>query len=115
LPAASRKQGLTQEQTAARLGVSRSWIGRLEVRNANNAQSVIICKPGRPTKVSPEKAAAIPGRLASGETQAAVAADLGITQQAVGKIAQASHARANRRDVGRFEELGAAVGKTKCY
>ena len=67
--AALRKQGLTQEQTAAELGVSRDCVRRWEKPVSNNGRSPNTTKPGRPRTLSDEDKALILQRLESGETQ----------------------------------------------
>ncbi len=85
--AALRKQGLTQEETAARLGVSRSWVKRLESSSGNNGRSTIITT-GRPRVLSDSERKDILRRLDAGETQAALAAHFTVSRETISKIKQ---------------------------
>ena len=81
--AALRKQGLTQEQTAAELGVSRDCVRRWEKPVGKKGQSA-ISPHGRPSKLTDSQKEHVRTRLASGASQRTVADELGVDHKTIG-------------------------------
>lgn len=85
----------TQAKVAKTLGVSRESISKWFTTNGKDTNS---CKPDARVKVNTSAKEKIITRVDAGETQSQVAADFGITQQAVGKIVKQAgevHSRDN--------------------
>jgi transcriptional regulator with XRE-family HTH domain len=108
----------TQAKLAVMLGVSRRTIDEW-LEDTTNVKNDTTCTPGTVTdpatdsrvKVDPKAKPVIAERVAAGESQAQVAADYGITQQAVSTIctAEAKHTAA----VEQREEAAAKI-TTNC-
>jgi len=86
------QSGMTQAEIGGALGVARrtvtDWIDA-----TTNGGPATSCRPDARVKVAPQARAAIADRVESGETQAQIAADYGVTPQAVSKIVQAEKAK----------------------
>lgn len=108
---ALRKAGKTQEETAAVLGVARQTVDKWEdTTNAKNGNSCtkepaadLFDTPDYRTKVTKKQKEQIAQRAEEGETQAEIAADFGITQQAVGKIIS-KHAEKKAKEYAELEQ-----------
>ena len=98
LAATLRKDGWTQQQIADALGVGQSticgWL-KEDMEDATNINSDNGCIPKANAKLSPEQKEEIYERVDSGETQTAIAADYGVTGQAIAKAVQSV---INKRD-----------------
>lgn len=88
----------TQARVAERLGVTQQAVS-LWWGNTTNTSSCNACTPvDARVKVNPKHKEIIVQRVESGETQAQVAADYGITQQAIGTIVTAERKNQTRKE-----------------
>lgn len=90
-----RRQGETQEQTAAKLGVSQKTIDNWEDSERNSSPTIPFVPDVPDCRVTVPRAEhdAIAGRAIAGESHAAIAADYGVTAQRIGQIVQQVTAR----------------------
>ena len=86
------RSGMTQADIGGALGVARQRVSEW-IDATTSAESGTSCKPDARVKVAPQARAAIADRVESGETQTQIAADYGVTPQAVSKIVQAEKAK----------------------
>lgn len=84
---ALRGKGWTQERVAKVVGVTQHRVSQLEDRTNINFDNSSIIRDQR-VKIMPKAKGEIIERLNQGESQAAVAADFGISRRNVGKIKQ---------------------------
>jgi len=101
-----RAAGKTQEQAATLVGVTDGAVSQWEAEDAAKAGDISISSARVPytpppklgTKVPPTEYERILERLDSGETQAQVAADYGVTQPRVSSIATKERKQRDKRD-----------------